>query len=100
MSQQNTTSGSGGDPPTSTASGQGQTDPEVQGVLNPNPGNLHSNTSDLARDPVCGNMVEKAGAANTLPASVNERGESTIYFDTPECKALYEADPEKYGSQR
>lgn len=82
------------------ASGQDQLDAEVQGVLNPNPGNLSTNRADLARDPVCGNMVEKAGATNTLPAPVNWPGEDTLYFDTPECKAIFEQNPERFGSQR
>ena len=73
----------------------------VQDALNPNPDNLDDQDIDaikLARDPVCGNLVDKATATNTLPAPVNDLGEGTIYFDSPECKALYEADPAKYGS--
>ena len=83
-----------------SASGQGQLDPEAQAALNPNPGNLSTNSGDFARDPVCGTLVEKASATNTLPASVNMPGEDTIYFDSPECKAIYEQNPERYGSQR
>lgn len=118
MNQQDATNSSGSDQqvntPTSTGSAgrptgaagatgagsQGQLDAEAQAVLNPNPGNLSTNSPDLARDPVCGNLVEKASATNTLPASVNMSGEDTIYFDTPECKAIYEQNPERYGSQR
>jgi YHS domain-containing protein len=73
----------------------------VQDALDPNPENLDDQDIDavrMARDPVCGNLVDKATATNTLPAPVNDPGEGTIYFDTPECKALYEADPAKYGS--
>ncbi len=65
----------------------------VQDALNPNPANLDDEDIDrskMARDPVCGNLVDKATATNTLPAPVNDPGEGTIYFDSPECKALYE----------
>jgi YHS domain-containing protein len=78
----------------------GQLDPETQGALDPNPGNLRTNRPDLARDPVCGALVEKASATNMLPAPVNMPGEDTIYFDSPECKALYEKDPQRYSAQR
>ena len=73
----------------------------VQDALNPNPDNLDEqdiDTTKMARDPVCGNLVDKATATNTLPAPVNDLGEGTVYFHSPECKALYEADPSKYGS--
>lgn len=118
MNQQNTSNSSGSDQQMNTspstdstamttgasASGgsqsQGQLDPEAQAVLNPNPGNLSSNAPDLARCPVCGNTVEKANAAETLPASVNMPGEQTLYFDTPECKAIFEQNPARFGSQR
>lgn len=79
------------------AQNQGQLDPDVQGVLNPNPGNLRTNASDLAVDPVCGMTVEKASASNTLPAPVNMQGEDTIYFCSPECKATFEKDPSRFG---
>lgn len=85
---------------TSDTNGQGKLDPEVQGALNPNPDNRSTNSADFARCPVCGNMVEKAKAADTLPASVNMPREDTIYFDTADCKAIYEQDPERFGSQR
>jgi YHS domain-containing protein len=74
----------------------------VQDALDPNPEGLDEQDLDtvrMARDPVCGNLVDKATATNTLPAPVNDPGEGTIYFDTPECKALYEADPTRYGSK-
>lgn len=119
MNQQNTTNPSGSDQQMNTASStsstdmgasatgaagtsqsQGQLDAEAQAVLNPNPGNLSSNAPDLARCPVCGNTVEKASAAETLPASVNMPGERTLYFDTPECKAIFEQNPARFGSQR
>jgi len=74
----------------------------VQDALNPNPDNLDNQDIDtigMARDPVCGNLVDKATATNTLPAPVNDPGEGTIYFHSPECKALYEEDPARYGSK-
>ena len=73
----------------------------VQDALDPNPLGFDSEDIDytkMARDPVCGRLVSKATATETLPAPVNDQGEGFIYFDSPECKALYEEDPAKYGS--
>ena len=73
----------------------------IQDALDPNPAELDDQdlqSMNMARDPVCGRLVSKATATNTLPAPINDQGEGTIYFDSPECKALYEEDPEKYGS--
>lgn len=105
MNQRNTNNSGGNDqqmntPSSAGSSDQQQLDPAVQAELNPNPGNLSSNASDLARCPVCGTMIEKANAADTLPASVNEPREKTLYFDTANCKAIYEQNPERFGSQR
>ncbi|HEU5440565.1 MAG TPA: hypothetical protein VFU88_14870 [Ktedonobacterales bacterium] len=104
MDQQHT-SAAGGSQPIDQMSGEGQSgmqnqgrlDPDVQGVLNPNPGNLQTNSPDLAVDPVCGMTVEKANATNTLPAPVNMQGEGTIYFCSPECKATFEKEPSRFG---
>ena len=73
-------------------------DPQVQRDLNPNPNNLDPNDPYVARDPVCGTLVDTRTAKNTLPAPVNMKAMGTIYFDSPECKALFEENPEKYGS--
>ena len=70
-------------------------DKEVQDALNPNAGVRGDDPSDLARDPVCGNMVDKRSAANTLTTPDG----GTIYFDSPGCKALYEENPEQYGGR-
>lgn len=56
-----------------------------------------SNDPNYAKDPVCGLWVDKRTAANTLPAPVNMPMD-TVYFDSPECKTLFEENPEKYGS--
>lgn len=105
MNQRNTSNSGGNDqqmntPSSAGSSGQNQLDPEVQAALNPNPGNLSTNRQDLVRCPVCGTEFEKANAADTLPASVNEPQEKTLYFDTADCKAIYEQDPARFGSQR
>jgi YHS domain-containing protein len=74
----------------------------IQDSLDPNPAELNDQdlqSMNMARDPVCGQLVSKATATNTLPAPINDQGEGTIYFDSPECKALYEEDPSKYGSR-
>ena len=73
----------------------GKLDKEVQDALNPNAGVRGDDPSDLARDPVCGNMVDKRSAANTLTTPDG----GTIYFDSPACKALYEDNPEQYGGR-
>jgi len=73
----------------------------VQDALDPNPEGLDSQDLDnikMARDPVCGRLVSKAMATDTLPAPINDPEAEVLYFDSPECKALYEADPSKYGS--
>lgn len=53
---------------------------------------------NMARDPVCGVLVDKRTAEDTLPGSLGTKME-TLYFDSAECKALFEADPTKYGYQ-
>ena len=88
-------------PAQQSRSDQQPQDALVQDALDPNPLGFDSEDIDyakLARDPVCGRLVSKATATETLPAPVNDKGEGVIYFDSPECKALYEADPGKYGS--
>ena len=72
----------------------------VQDALDPNPADLDSQDLEyvkMARDPVCGRLISKAGAPDTLAAPTNDPEERLIYFDSPECKALYEAEPDKYG---
>ncbi len=45
----------------------------------------------MARDPVCGMMVDEKQAAATY-----EYKGTTYYFCAPGCKAAFEKDPEKY----
>jgi YHS domain-containing protein len=70
-------------------------DKEVQDALNPDVGVRGDDPSNLARDPVCGNMVDMRAAANTLTTPDG----GMIYFDSPECKELYEENPEQYGAR-
>ena len=72
-------------------------DADVQNALNPNPNNLDENDPNVARDPVCGMLVDKRTAPDTLSAPVNDKGVGTLYFDSAECKALFEENPAKYG---
>lgn len=72
-------------------------DAEVQDALNPNPANLNENDPNVARDPVCGVLVDKRTAQDTLPAPVNNKGIGTLYFHSADCKALFEANPAQYG---
>jgi YHS domain-containing protein len=85
-----------------SSQGQGQgmdIDPNSpdQKALNPDVQLLDKNDPNVARDPVCGKLVDKRTAQNTLDAPVN-MPIGTIYFDSPECKAIFEADPQRFGS--
>lgn len=72
-------------------------DAEVQSALNPNPTQLDENDPNVARDPVCGVLVDKRTALDTLAAPVNDKGIGTLYFHSADCKALFEANPAQYG---
>ncbi|HEX8982692.1 MAG TPA: hypothetical protein VF792_07980 [Ktedonobacterales bacterium] len=72
-------------------------DAEVQNALNPNPHALNEHDPNVARDPVCGMLVDKRTATDTLTAPVNEKGIDTLYFCSADCKALFEANPAQYG---
>lgn len=69
---------------------------DIQQALDPNQVHLSESDPNVARDPVCGRLVDKRTAANTLAAPVNQPME-TLYFHSPECKAIFEEDPQKYG---
>ncbi len=51
-------------------------------------------TPEQTTDPVCGMIVEVAGAQH-----VAEHDGRSYYFCSPGCKRMFEAEPEKYGSQ-
>jgi YHS domain-containing protein len=72
-------------------------DAEVQNALDPNPEHLDENDPNVVRDPVCGMLVDKRTAQNTMSAPVNDKGVGTLYFHSPDCKALFEANPAQYG---
>lgn len=74
-----------------------QDTPQVQDALNPDQQTVNENDPNMARDPVCGMMVDKRTAKNTLPAPVNDKGMGTLYFCSAGCKALFEKEPAKYG---
>jgi YHS domain-containing protein len=67
-----------------------------QQALNPNPRGLDPNDPNVARDPVCGTLLDKRTAQNTLSPSSGTNMQ-TLYFDSPDCKALFEEDPARYG---
>ncbi len=72
-------------------------DAEEQAALNPNPGNLDENDPNVARDPVCGVLVDKRTAQDTMAAPVNDKAVGTPYFHSAVCKSLFEPNPAQYG---
>jgi YHS domain-containing protein len=81
---------------TQNQSGAGM-DPQVQGALNPDANRLDANDPNVAACPVCGTLVDKRTASDTLASPVNEQ-QGMVYFDTARCKATFEEDPQRYGS--
>ncbi len=73
----------------------GKLDKEVQDALDPNANVRGDNPANLARDPVCGNMVDKRSAPDTLTTPDG----ATLYFDSADCKRLYEENPDQYRTQ-
>lgn len=72
-------------------------DIQLERGLNPNPHNFDENDPNVARDPVCGTLVDKRAAQNTLAAPVNTTSVDTLYFCSAQCKATFEQDPEQFG---
>ena len=90
MQFQNPSSGQEFDMPQDTA---------VQRALNPDAENLLANAPNVSRDPVCGTLVAKHTAPDTIAAPVNVPDQETLYFCSARCKALFEQDPTQYGYQ-
>ncbi len=70
-------------------------DPLVQRALDPSGRGNAMGNGKMAKDPVCGVMVDTTTAQNTLPAPIG-MAVDTLYFESPECKALFEANPDQY----
>lgn len=51
----------------------------------------------MATDPVCGTRVNKATAQFTATYEAQNQPWQTFYFDSDECKQLFEREPEKYA---
>ena len=71
-------------------------DDDILQALDPNPQHLDENDPNVARDPVCKMLVDKRTAENTTAAPHGQSME-TVYFCSPDCKALFESDPASYG---
>ena len=72
-------------------------DAQLEQELGSNPHNLDEHNPDVARDPVCGVLVEKRAVQNTL--SVTDPAPQTLYFHSAQCKAIFEQHPEQFGYQ-
>lgn len=70
-------------------------DTQLEHELSPNPQNLSENDPNVARDPVCGVLVDKRVVQNTLP--VNDPTPQTLYFHSAQCKAIFEQNPQQFG---
>jgi len=68
----------------------------LEAALDPDLERLDENDPNVARDPVCGKLVDKRTCQNTLAPPVNTQLE-TLYFSSPECKAIFEEDPHRFG---
>lgn len=71
----------------------------LQQALDPNPRHLDPNDPNTARDPVCGMLVDKRTAQDTITAAVNGAEEQTLYFCSADCKAIFEENPQRFGYQ-
>jgi YHS domain-containing protein len=69
---------------------------QEEAALDPNPNHLDAHDPNVARDPVCGILVDKRTAADTLAPPAGS-GDAMLYFSSPECKATFEEDPSRYG---
>lgn len=65
--------------------------------LGSNPDNLNEHDPHVARDPVCGVLVDTRTVQNTLP--VRGPAPQTLYFHSAQCKTILEQDPEQFGYQ-
>ncbi|HEX8034831.1 MAG TPA: hypothetical protein VF510_13330 [Ktedonobacterales bacterium] len=69
---------------------------DIQEALDPNELRLNENDPNVARDPVCGQLVDKRTAPDTFAPPINQPME-TLYFHSAECKAIFEEDPQRFG---
>lgn len=50
----------------------------------------------IVADPVCGRKIDKRQALYTANYLGRSQGWTTFYFDSEECKQLFESNPEQY----
>ena len=72
-------------------------DLQLERELGSNPHNLDENNPNVARDPVCGVLVDKRTVQNTL--RVADPAPQTLYFHSAQCKTIFEQNPEQFGYQ-
>ena len=57
-----------------------------------------ASSGNLVTDPVCGTQVDKRTARFTASYAGNDGNWVTFYFESDECKQLFESDPNKYAN--
>lgn len=70
---------------------------QLEQDLSPNPEHLNEHDPHVARDPVCGTLVDTRTAQNTMSAPVNAATD-TLYFCSAQCKTTFEQNPQQFGS--
>ena len=68
------------------------------GAADQQPMSQRDTNDATAIDPVCGVHVKKATAQYTANYAGQRQPWRTFYFDSDECKQLFEREPERYAN--